>query len=135
MEWWKMHIVFDIPFILDVAVTSKSSTNQIKAHMVRNQQDAYPYINLALFFFENWLVNEIRTAMSGELLGISKKIISIFKTWQKMVTQFGQFEKLKWPYSSLQFCIFFFLKIYRIVNFFGKIYWSMNSGSQWAGNC
>ena len=31
-----------------------------------------------------------------------------FKTWQKMVTQFWQFKKLKWPFSSLQFCIFFF---------------------------
>ena len=27
------------------------------------------------------------------------------------------------------------LKIYRIVTFFGKIYWSMNSESRWAGNC
>ena len=28
---------------------------------------------------------------------IEKKIISIFKTWQKMVTKFGQFKKLKCP--------------------------------------
>ena len=42
------------------------------AHMVRNHQDGYPYLNLS----------------------------------------------------------FFFLKIYRSVNFFGKIDWSMNSGPQ-----
>ena len=59
-------------------------------HMVRNHQDGYPYINLALFFViiyrnvnflgKKRLVNEFRTAMGGGLLGISKKIISIFKT-------------------------------------------------------
>jgi hypothetical protein len=177
------------------------------SHMVRNHQDGYPYKNLSLFFifwkytetsffWKNLLVNEFRTAMGGGLLGISKKIISIFTTWQKMVTKFGQFQKLKWPFSSLQFCIFFcccwkytessiflgkffgqwipdrngrgiardikknyfhfqnlkkmvtmfgqlkklkwtvsslqfcilfFLKIYRIVNFFGKMDWLMNS--------
>ena len=59
------------------------------------------------FFGKNWLVNEFRTVMGGGLLGISKKIISIIKTWQKIVTKFGQFKKLKWPFSSLQFCIFF----------------------------
>ena len=90
-------------------------------HMVRNHQDGYPYINLSLFFFwkytetsiffeEKKLVNEFRAAMGGGLLGISKKIISIFKTWQKMITKFGQFKKLKWPFSSLQFCIFFFFE-------------------------
>ena len=30
---------------------------------------------------------------------------------------------------------FLLLKIYRIVNFLGKIDWSMNSGPQWAGDC
>ena len=116
-------------------------------YMVRNHQDGYPYINLALFFFFNiqkrqffWkkrLVNEFRTAMGEGWLEISKKIISIFKTWQKMVTKFRQFKKLKWPFTSLQICIYFFLimKIYRIVNFFRKIYWSMNSGPRWAGDC
>ena len=115
--------------------------------MVRNHQNGYPYLNLALFFFfENirkhhffWkklLVNEFRTTMGNGLLGISKKIISVFKTWQKMVTKLGQFKKLKWPFSSLQFCTFLLLlKIYRIVNFFGKITWSMNSGPRWAGDC
>ena len=44
--------------------------------------------------------------MGRGLLGISKKIISIFKTGHKLVTKFGQFKKLKWPFSSLQFCIF-----------------------------
>ena len=31
------------------------------------------------FFWKNLLVNELRTGMGGELLGVSKKIISIFK--------------------------------------------------------
>ena len=65
------------------------------------------------FSWKNWLVNEFRTAMGRGLLGISKKIISIFKTWQKMVTKFGHFKKLKWPFSSLLFSSvfkFFFVK-------------------------
>ena len=114
--------------------------------MVRNHQDGYPYINLSLFcccwkytetsfFWKNWLVNEFRTAMGRGLLGILKKIISIFKTWQKMVTKFGQFKKRKWPFSSLQFCIYFLLKIYRIVIFLGKVYWSINSGPRWVWDC
>ena len=49
------------------------------------------------FFWKNWLVNEFRTAMGGGWLWISKKIISIFKTWQKMITKLGQFKKLKCP--------------------------------------
>ena len=43
--------------------------------------------------------------------GIARDIIKnifIFKTWQKIVTEFGQFKKPKWSISSLQFCIFFF---------------------------
>ena len=47
-------------------------------HMVRNHQDGYPYIILALFFF---------------------------------------------------------LKIYKNIIFFGKNDWSMNSGPRWAGDC
>ena len=39
--------------------------------------------------------NEFQTPMGGGLLGISKKIIFIFKTRQKMLTKFGQFKKLK----------------------------------------
>ena len=84
-------------------------------YVVRNHQDGYPYINMSFFllkiyknikfFGKNLLVNEFGSAMSGGLLRISKKIISIFKTWQKMVKKFGQFEKLKWPFSSLRFCI------------------------------
>ena len=88
--------------------------------MVRNHQDGYPYINLALlfcwkytetsiFFGKKKLVNEFQTAMGGVLIGISKKIISILKTWQNMVTKFGQFKNLNWPFSSLQFCTFYFL--------------------------
>ena len=34
----------------------------------------------------------------------------------------------------IESCNFFFLKIYRNVNLFGKIDWSMNSGRRWAGN-
>ena len=41
------------------------------------------------------MVNEFRTVLGGGLLGISKKIIFIFKTRQKMVTKFGRFKKLK----------------------------------------
>ena len=60
--------------------------------MVRNQQDGHPHINLSQifvvveniqkrpFFWKNLLVNEFGTAMGGGLLGISRKIISIFKT-------------------------------------------------------
>ena len=40
------------------------------------------------------MVNEFRTARGGGLLGISQKIILIFKTRQKMVTKLGQFTKL-----------------------------------------
>ena len=49
------------------------------------------------FFWKNWLVNEFRTAMGAGLLGISKKNISIIKTWQKMITKLGQSKKLKCP--------------------------------------
>ena len=49
------------------------------------------------FFWKNLLFNEFWTAMGGGLLGILKKNISIFKTWHKMVTKFGQFKKLKCP--------------------------------------
>ena len=48
--------------------------------------------------------------MGGGLLGISKKVIFLFKTWQKMVTKFGQVKKLKcrggsqlWKLSQLFF--------------------------------
>ena len=49
------------------------------------------------------MVNEFRTAIGGEKLGMSKQIVFIFKTWQKIVTQFGQFKKLKCREGS-QFC-------------------------------
>ena len=139
--------------------------------------------------------------MGRGLLGILKKIISIFNTWQRMLTKFGQLKKLKCREGSqlcklsqlrYHFChvlkneitfffislaifnplqsrihchiifskkiddsvyfqkkksnsklkrregsqknlsLFLFLKIYRNINLFGKIDWSMNSGSQWA---
>ena len=54
-------------------------------------------IQICQFFWKNWFVNEFRTTTGGELLGISKKIISLFKIWQKMVTKFWQFKKLKCP--------------------------------------
>ena len=57
----------------------------------------WKYTESSIFFWKNYLVNEFRTAMDGGLLGISKKIVSIFKTWQKMETKFGQFKKLKCP--------------------------------------
>ena len=38
-----------------------------------------------------------------------------------------------YPYINLS--QFVFLKINRNVNFFWKIYWSMNSGPRWAGDC
>ena len=38
------------------------------------------------------------------------------------------------PSLHLSF-VFFLLKIYRNVNFCGKIDWSMNSGLEWAGDC
>ena len=40
------------------------------------------------------MVYEFWTAMDGKLLGISKKNIFIFKTWQKMLTNLGPFSKL-----------------------------------------
>ena len=46
------------------------------------------------FFGKNWLVNEFRTLIGGGLLGISQKIIFLFKTRQKMVTKLWQFTKL-----------------------------------------
>ena len=49
------------------------------------------------FFWKNLLVNEFRTAMGRGLPEISKKVISILKTWQKMVTKCGLFQKLKCP--------------------------------------
>ena len=49
------------------------------------------------FFGKNWLINEFGTAVGRGLLEISKKIISIFKIWQKMVTKLGQFKQLKCP--------------------------------------
>ena len=64
------------------------------------------------FFWKNWLVNEFRTAMGGGLLGISKKFISSFKTWKKILTKFGQFKKLKYPnfvncpnFVTIFFCV------------------------------
>ena len=44
------------------------------------------------FFWKKYLVNEFLTAMGGGLLGISKKIVSIFKTWQKMETKFRKWK-------------------------------------------
>ena len=38
-------------------------------------------------------------------------------------------------FSSVLHFLFCFLKIYRIVNFFGKIDWSMNSWRRWAEDC
>ena len=64
------------------------------------------------FFGKNLLVKEFRTTMGGGLLGISKKIISIFKTWQKMVTKFGQFKKLKCPN---------FVNCHNFVTIFGRV--------------
>ena len=55
------------------------------------------------FFWKNWLVNEIWTAMGRELLEISKKNYFHFKARQKMVTKFGKFKKLKWREGS-QLC-------------------------------
>ena len=74
--------------------------------MVRNHQDGYPYINLALFFFENLQKCQLFWRQKNWPMNSGKKN-SIFKTWQKMVTKFGQFKKPKWPFSSLQFCTFF----------------------------
>ena len=37
-------------------------------------------------------------------------------------------------FSSVLHNFFLLLKIYRIINFFGKLDWSMNSGPQWAGD-
>ena len=96
--------------------------------MVRNHQDGYPYLNLSYFFFfflniqkrqfywKYWLVNEFRTAMGGGLLGISKKLFPFSKLDKKMVKKLGQFAKLKWPYSSLQFCTFFYFFFENIQN-------------------
>ena len=58
----------------------------------------YFFLNIqnCQFCWKNWLVNEFQTTMGGGIArDIKKKIISIFKTWQKMVTKFGQFKKLK----------------------------------------
>ena len=93
-------------------------------YMVRNHQDGYPYINLSQFFccwkytetsifleklIGQWIPNRNRRGIARDI----KKIISTFKTWQKMVKKSGQFKKLKWPFSSLQFCIFFFFLKFR----------------------
>ena len=40
-----------------------------------------------------------------------------------------------YPYINLSLFILYILKIYRNINFCGKIDWSMNSGPQWAGDC
>ena len=67
----------------------------------------------------------------GGLLGILKKIIFIFNTLQKMVTKMGHFTKLKCKEGSRKICHnFFFLKIARNPNCFGKFDWSMNSQRQ-----
>ena len=70
------------------------------------------YIQNHQFFWKNLLVNEFRNPMGGGLLGISKKIISIFKTLQKMLTKFGQFKKLKCPNFVTIFCRVLKMKIF-----------------------
>ena len=167
---------------------------------------AFLFCFLKIYRIVNFFGKIYWSMNSGGLLGISKKIISIFKPGQKIITKLGQFKKLKCPnfvncpnfvtifccvlkmkfiffyipsypppiavrnsvtnqffQKNWQFCIFstkkkfmqnwreekgpgtlvfssvlhnFFLllKIYKIVNFFGKIDWSMNSGPRWSGD-
>ena len=115
--------------------------------MVRNHQDGYPFINLSLFFvvenihkrhffWKNWLVIELRTAMGGGLLGISKQNISIFKTLQKMVTKFEQFKKLKKAMRYLKKIISIFKtwpkKLYQILDNLKS--WNVEKGPNFV-NC
>ena len=102
-------------------------------YMVRNHQDGYPYINLSYFFFlkiyrnincflekliGQWILDRDGRGIARDI----KKVISTFKIWQKMVTKLGQFKKLKWPFSSLNFFIYYFFLIFYIQNhnFFWK---------------
>ena len=101
--------------------------------MVRNHQDWYPYFNLSFFLF----VENIRKRLffwvkligqwipdrdgRGIARGIKKKNF-IFETWQKMVTKFGQFRKLKCREGSQlcklsQLCYHFCL-VLKIKSFF-----------------
>ena len=44
-------------------------------------------------------------------------------------------DKFLWdPYQHFSFALFLLLKIYRNINFFGTIDWSMNSRRRWAGD-
>ena len=65
--------------------------------------------------------------MGGGLLGTLKKKLFSFSKLDK-VTSFS----VTLLFSSVLH--FFLLKKYKIVNCFGKIYWVMNSGPQWAGD-
>ena len=84
-------------------------------HLVRNRQDGYPYLILSLFccwkytetsiFLVKLIVQWIPDCDGRGIARVIKKIILIFKTWQKMVTKFGQFKKLKCREGS-QLCKF-----------------------------
>ena len=90
-------------------------------HMVRNHQDGYPYINLALFFFfwkypETliYLVKMIgRWIPDGEGRGIARNIflnIIFFSNFTKKVTMLGPFKRPEFREGSgkkLHFFSFF----------------------------
>ena len=114
-------------------------------YMVRNHQDGYPYLNLALFFFLKISGNlnffgKIDPSMNsgrrraGDCQGYLKRKEKYFQTLQKMVIKLGQFKRLKCREKSRKnLHFFFFLKKISKLICFGKIDWSMNSEPRRAG--
>ena len=114
-------------------------------HMVRNHQGGYPYINLSLFFF--WKYTETsfflekfigQWILDRDRRGIARDIKKSYLHFQNLTKNSDKgLDNLKsWNDPSLLVSLHFFCWKYTELSiFFGKIYLSMNSGPQWAGDC
>ena len=73
------------------------------------------------------LVNQLMTTM------FVQQLLALPRSAKTLGCAYGQ-ESPGWI-SLFELVTFFLLKIYRNINFFDKIDWSMNSRPQWAGDC
>ena len=126
--------------LMSLVFMAQSKPDKKYIHMVRNHQDGYPYINLALFlsFWKYpetsiFLVKIIgRWIPDGEGRGSTRNIfknIFFFSTSTKKVTMLGPFKRLKYREGSREkLHIFFFWKNPEISIFLVKLngQWILN---------